>query len=898
MSSVTVEINGRETVSKASQEAKQGIRDVSTETQNASRHTDELSGKTSILKNIFGSFVVTAGDVVGVLKSIASELNETLEAYAASEKAETNLRTAIQLSKNVTMDSYDGLVRYASQIQTLTGIEDDRVIALEAMLIASGRNEEQVRKLIQVSADYAAATGKDFQSTVEEINKTFSGTTGRLGQVIPELKDLTKEELENGKQLDILTEKYGGFAKQLSGETSTALAAFKAAWGDVKEALGGVVAPVLVPLLQKVTTYLEDTLIPKIKIVGDNLTEVFTNLPGISSLAFKTILEIIRNAFSWKTLGDIFSNVGIYMAESLAAAISTVPQIFIKMLSLLTNPIVVFGKFLGEVISKAIQGKWKEIPGPGDLFADILSQQVQTMGDIVSMAGNAAADQLKRSKFLAIEIADTIFSKPLSDFAIQLKENYGIDFFAKPASPEEGTGGGSGTSGSTPTGSSLASNALSPADWAWSKRFELAAKASMKIVSSASDALNRADQAWSDRYTGLAKKFLESQPPPSLAANALSISDQAWADRYTRQAEAYLADRKAKSLDFRSYAQEEMDRSNFAALDTIAAHQLYFKPNVSDEEDAAALEALGRLGAELNRNSLAADALSASDQAWADRLTAQANAWIEEQKKATAAYKNAEFYYKSSINAFAMRTGIVGHYVDVTDEKGNKSTVLQGGTQLGNMLAGFTSLTSVVKGMIDPFFSVIASLESVQAILNPVTTIFQAMMDVLGPLINTILAPIVGILRIIGTFLGTVLSPILTLFSPIITALATGFVWFYNNVMLPVGNAIIMVGNWMYNTVAKTVNTLLGWLGVHLATVSLSSGTLSELSLADLTSAGATSYSGTSGTSGSTASYTKQRDIYVYVTLNTAALVGSDGITEFALMIGRELKASGVLGAA
>jgi hypothetical protein len=841
MSSVTVEINGKETVSKASQEAKRGIHEVSTEAQDASKSTENLSDKTSALKNMFGGFVVTAGDVVNALKSIASEVNAVVEAYAVQEKAETNLRTAIQLSKNVTMESYNGLVKYASQLQTLTGIGDETTISLEAMLIASGRNEAQVRKLIQVSADYAAATGKDFQSTVEEINKTFSGTTGRLGQVIPELKDLTKEELENGKQLDILTEKYGGFAKQLSGETSTALTAFKAAWGDVKEALGGVVAPVLVPLLQKITAYLEDTLIPKIKTTGDNLTKIFANVPGIASLAFKTVLEIIRDAFSWQTLGDIFSNLGLYLAESLAAAISTIPQVFIKTLSLLTNPIVEFGKFLGEVVSKAIQGKWKEIPGPGDLFADILGQQVQTMADIVGTAGSAAVAQLNRSKFLAMDIVETIFSKPMSDFFTQLKEQYGIDFFAQPGAPEGTAPEGSGTSGSTSSGSSLASDALSAIDQAWADRYTRQAQAWLDAhpVSQATAALSAADQAWADRYTRQAQAWLDAHPV-SQASAALSAIDQAWADRYTRQAQAWLD-----------------------------AHPV----------------------------SQASAALSAIDQAWANRLTAQANAWIEEQKKATAAYKNAEFYNKSGINAFAMRNGIVGHFADVTDEKGNKSTVLQGGTQLGNLLAGFTSLTSIVGSVIGSFLGVIARLESVQAILNPVTTIFTAVIDVLGPLINTILAPLVGILRTIGTYLGTILSPLISALSPIIVALATAFVWFYNSVMLPVGNAIIQVGNWMYNAVAKTVNTLLGWLGVHLDTIALDSGTLSKIDISELSSTGATSYAGSS-TSGATASYTKPRDINVYVTLNTAALVGSDGISEFALILGRELKSAGVLGAA
>ena len=52
------------------------------------------------------------------------------------------------------------------------------------------------------------------------------------------------------------------------------------------------------------------------------------------------------------------------------------------------------------------------------------------------------------------------------------------------------------------------------------------------------------------------------------------------------------------------------------------------------------------------------------------------------------------------------------------------------------------------------------------------------------------------------------------------------------------------------------------------------------------------------GTTGASASYTTPRDIVVNVDVTTAALVGEDGIRQFALIIGRELKSAGVLGVA
>ena len=52
----------------------------------------------------------------------------------------------------------------------------------------------------------------DLQSAARNVGRTVGGFAGELGEVIPELKDLTTEALQAGEGIDLLAEKFSGRA--------------------------------------------------------------------------------------------------------------------------------------------------------------------------------------------------------------------------------------------------------------------------------------------------------------------------------------------------------------------------------------------------------------------------------------------------------------------------------------------------------------------------------------------------------------------------------------------------------------------------------------------------------------------------------------------------------------
>lgn len=84
--------------------------------------------------------------------------------------------------------------------------------------------------------------------------------------------------------------------------------------------------------------------------------------------------------------------------------------------------------------------------------------------------------------------------------------------------------------------------------------------------------------------------------------------------------------------------------------------------------------------------------------------------------------------------------------------------------------------------------------------------VLEGMIEMLGPVLNSILAPLFGILRVIGKFLGIVLTPLLRILEPILRPLIKAFLFLYNNVLVPIGNGLIFVFNLVHNAIAGFIN--------------------------------------------------------------------------------------------
>lgn len=247
---------------KAQDNASSGLNKISKNVNqlanNIRQATSPLSNFMKSMKNLSSAAPGLALVAVGVnkvkdsLKQAVEELKQYETAWANIEKNVKTLDFAAVLNKNLGATSRE-LQLFASQLESelnYTFAGGDFLKA--ANTLAFDKTAEQIKQILPVAADLSAALGIDLQSAVEQLNNTFSGSVGQLGKMFPELKKLSKEALASGEAVNVLAEKVGGIAKELSDSVNGTLLSTETLKGNLKEELGYWISNFFNPIERKI----------------------------------------------------------------------------------------------------------------------------------------------------------------------------------------------------------------------------------------------------------------------------------------------------------------------------------------------------------------------------------------------------------------------------------------------------------------------------------------------------------------------------------------------------------------------------------------------------------------------------------------------------------------------
>ena len=193
------------------------------------------------LNNALGGLATKALGVAGAYfggRALLDGINASIDAFGKQELAEKKLEQALGRTSTALLDQ-------ASAMQAVTVFGDEAVIAQQAFLASIGMTEEQISDILPVAADLAAATGMTLESAVRNTAKTFSGLAGELGELVPQIRDLTAEEMKAGKAVEVMGELFEGVAATEARTLSGMLGRVTNEMGDMAEDIGGVLAPAI-----------------------------------------------------------------------------------------------------------------------------------------------------------------------------------------------------------------------------------------------------------------------------------------------------------------------------------------------------------------------------------------------------------------------------------------------------------------------------------------------------------------------------------------------------------------------------------------------------------------------------------------------------------------------------
>lgn len=185
---------------------------------------------------------LAAGAAYFGARGIINGVRSAVDAFAVQERAEQSLQTALGKTSSK-------LLAQASALQKVTMFGDEATIQQMAFLGSIGMTEQQISQIIPVAMDLATATGMTLESAVRNTAKTFSGLAGELGELVPQLRDLTAEEMKAGKAVEVMADLFGGQATAATDTLDGKIAQFHNSLGDLMEDMGETFLPVVTKMI-------------------------------------------------------------------------------------------------------------------------------------------------------------------------------------------------------------------------------------------------------------------------------------------------------------------------------------------------------------------------------------------------------------------------------------------------------------------------------------------------------------------------------------------------------------------------------------------------------------------------------------------------------------------------
>ena len=229
-------------------------------TQGATKAKQELGGLSGSI-NKMGKAVGIATTAYFGARGLISGLSTVITLAGEQEQAEKKLSFALGRTSKALLDQ-------ASALQKTTRFGDEATIAQMGFLASIGFTEEKIQQVIPVAMDLAEATGMSLESAVRNTAKTFSGMAGELGELVPQIRELTAEQMKAGDAVKVMGELFEGQASAQAETLTGKLEQTKNAIGDAGESLGELLAPTVI-LTANAVAFLSDKLVSGAKFIGD-----------------------------------------------------------------------------------------------------------------------------------------------------------------------------------------------------------------------------------------------------------------------------------------------------------------------------------------------------------------------------------------------------------------------------------------------------------------------------------------------------------------------------------------------------------------------------------------------------------------------------------------------------
>lgn len=255
-------------------ELKKGVKSATTEVSSFSDRVTDFGKKAALA---FAAAGAAAGAYAA--KAIRNALDD--------EAAQRKLTETLKASTSATDAQIASVGAWIDKTSLAIGVTDDQLRPAFSRLARSTNDVEEAQKLLNLSLDISAATGKPLEAVANALGKAYDGNATSLGRLGLGLDANLLKSKDTNAIMEQLTRTFGNFAENEAETTAKKFERVKIAIDEAQESIGAA----LLPVVEKLATFLLNVMIPNINLFVAGLTGQSGFVDGIDKSA--------EAAFEW-----------------------------------------------------------------------------------------------------------------------------------------------------------------------------------------------------------------------------------------------------------------------------------------------------------------------------------------------------------------------------------------------------------------------------------------------------------------------------------------------------------------------------------------------------------------------------------------------------------------------
>lgn len=176
------------------------------------------------------------------------------KAAGIQEEAELTLAQAMKQAGTFTEEAYRHNLEYASSLQKMTTYGDEAILGVQKMLTNFGVEGEMLDQLTKATLDLAAAKGMDLKAAADLVAKSVGSSTNALSRYGITVEGTVGSTERAEMAVQNITALFGGAAQAKAKTYLGQVEQLRNRWGDFVERIGVNVIPVILQLINIIST--------------------------------------------------------------------------------------------------------------------------------------------------------------------------------------------------------------------------------------------------------------------------------------------------------------------------------------------------------------------------------------------------------------------------------------------------------------------------------------------------------------------------------------------------------------------------------------------------------------------------------------------------------------------